>query len=217
MKNVCLMALAACALPAIANAEIVKVEIAGEFEFNSVNSGPIGDANTGDAMVFSFLLDSGDFVDSNNFPVRGYAIDQASFQVQAGANTFGMANPYPAGQTPYFIVRNDDPAVDGFFLGTSIDGFPNGVATDQPGAFGPFHAIFNVAYDTDPLSSLDIVDAAGVYDFTGLTSFNMGFEDGPFQPVGGLFESLTITVIPAPGAGLLLAGAPLVAMRRRRG
>jgi hypothetical protein len=217
MRNVSIAGAVLALVPALASAGVFQVEIAGEVEFNGVNSGPIGAANPGDAMVISFLLDSDQFVDSNNFPTRGYEIDSDSFQIALGASTIGMANPYPAGQTPLFILRDNDPAVDGFFLGTNVDGFPNGVSTDQPGGIAPFFtALFSVTYGNDPLPSLDIADAVGSYDFTGLTVFNMGFEDGPFQPFGALFEQMTISEVPAPGAGLLLAGAPLFALRRRR-
>lgn len=211
-----IIAIAALAASA-AHAASVQVEILGEVEFNGINNGEFASVDPGAPMSISFLLDSADFDDSVNFPVRGYTIQPGSFTFSMGGVTAALADPYPAGETPYFVLRDNDPAVDGFFLGTSIDGFPNGVATDSPAAFNDtFSAIFSVSYDNDPLPSLDILDAVGTYDFTGLTVFNLGLEDGPFQPVGGLFESLTITVIPAPGVALLAAAPVMIARRRRQ-
>ncbi len=157
----------------------------------------------------SFQVDAANFVDSTNFPVRGYEIIQPSFTLTIGGDTAGLAPMQPFG-SPYFVIRNDDPAVDGFFLGTNIDGFPNGVATDEPAAFDPtFSAIFSATYEGTRLDSLDILGAVGTYDFTGLSVFNWGLEDGPFQPMGFIFDRLK----PRASVPAQLA----LAARRRRG
>ena len=140
----------------------------------------------------------------------------SSTSITIGSAVAGLADPYSAGLTPYFILRNDDPAVDGFFLGESPDGFPNGIELDAPGGFGNFRAAFNVSYNNDPLSSLDIADAAGSYDFTGLTVFGMTIDDGPFNAMGLIFSHMEISVVPAPGALALLLPLAFGAPRRRR-
>jgi hypothetical protein len=152
-------------------------------------------------------------MDSANFPTRGYEIDQASFDLTLGAVSVGLEDPFPGGQTPYFVVRNDDPAVDGFFLSTNLD-LPFGVPLDEAGQLGQFVSQFSVTYVGETLDSLDIVDAAGTYDFDGLTVFNFTVDDGPFQAIGMIFEQMTITVVPAPATLAVLA--PVVLWRRRR-
>jgi hypothetical protein len=163
----------------------------------------------------TFMLDSTDFFDSPNFPTRGYVIDQASYSFMLGSVTVGLQDPFPAGQTPYFVLRDNDPAVDGFFLSTNVD-FPFGVPLSEEGQIEQFVSNFSVAYNNDPLSSLDILDAGGVYDFDGLTNFNFTIGDGPFDAMGLVFEQLTITIIPAPATLALLAPLTLVSRRRRR-
>lgn len=198
-----------------AAAQLVQVDVVGSVDFGGVPSGQWSDAASGDSVVMSFQVDAANFVDSTNFPVRGYELIQPSFTLTIGGDTAGLAPSQPFG-SPYFVIRNDDPAVDGFFLGTNIDGFPNGVATDEPAAFDPtFSAIFSATYEGTRLDSLDIVDAVGSYDFTGLSVFNWGLEDGPFQPMGFIFDSWSISIVPAPGALALVPMMGLAARRRR--
>ena len=114
-----------------------------------------------------------------------------------GTVTIGIPSPSPPGETAYFVLRDNDPAVDGFMLSNNTS-FPNGVLTDAPGAiFGGFRASYYTTYGGNLLSSLDILAAAGTYDFTGLTVFNWTILDGSFEPVGLLFQSMTIEP-PAP-------------------
>ena len=195
----------------------VEIRISGSVEFNQINQGELAGAVGGDSVEIVFQVDTDNFADSGNFPVRGYEIIGGSFSFTAGGNSVGIADPFPAGQTPYFIIRNDDPAVDGFFLGTNIDGFPSGIPSDSDGAFGAFAPNFSVGYDNDPLSSLDILGALGTYEFVGLTSFNFVVNDGPFDAMGMIFESMSITAVPLPAAVwfMLTALASFVGLRRR--
>lgn len=198
----------------VAEAEIVLVEIAGTVEFNQVNAPPIGSLTAGTAVVLSFLVDSDDFANSPTYPTRGYVIDQASFSLAGGGVSVGLQSPFPAGEVPYFVIRNDDPAVDGFFIARSVD-FPIGVPLGQAGFFERFSQDFSVTYGGGLLESLDILDAVGTYAYDGLTNYNWTIEDGPFSPVSIGFESISISVVPAPAtvAMLLLGGA---CGRRRR-
>ncbi|MHA7813699.1 MAG: hypothetical protein ACX94C_09935 [Phycisphaerales bacterium] len=219
MKTTIIGALALTALPALAGtSNDILVEIRGDVFGNQVSTGAFGNVMAGETVTYSFELNSSSFVDGS-FPVRGYTIDTSTFSMDfSGGTSVGVADPYPAGFQPLFVLRNDDPAVDGFFITDgSVDGFPNGIATDQAGVFGNFSGAFSVTYNNDPLSSLDILDAAGDYDFTGLTVFGMGINDGPIEGVVGIdFNSMTISVIPAPSGIALVGLGGLVASRRRR-
>ena len=197
----------AAAVPS-ALGEMVLVEIAGTVEFNQVTAPPIGSLTAGTAVVLSFLVDSDDFANSPTYPTRGYVIDQASFSLAGGGVSVGLQSPFPDGEVPYFVIRNDDPAVDGFFIARSVD-FPIGVPLGQTGVFGTFSQDFSVTYGGGLLESLDILDAVGTYEYAGLKGYNWTIDDGPFSPMSIGFESITISVVPAPAtvAMLLLGGA----------
>jgi hypothetical protein len=197
MKILLLALVLAFALPLLGG-ETVRVTISGSVEENQIDDPPLGNADVGEEATLTLFLDSDDFVTSGTFPVRGYVIDEPSCTLTIGTTTVGLADPFPASETPYFVVRNDDPAVDGFFVGSDIDGFADGIPLDQEGVFGAFRANYSVSYDNDPLPTLDILDALGSYDFTGLTSFNFSVDDGPFNPMLILFETLTIELFDPP-------------------
>lgn len=128
----------------------------------------------------------------------GYEVPGFSFT--AGAGTGGLANPLLAGVVPGFVIRNDDPAVDGFFTGTNIDGHPNGIPPDSNGSCGAFVRNFSITYDADPLPSPNTPDALGACNSTGLTVFDFVVHDRPFNVMGLNFESMTITAAPISGA-----------------
>lgn len=200
-----------------ASAAIVQVDIVGTVDFTVMTGGEFGGIPVGTPTTMSFQVDSDAFLDGS-FPTRGYPLLPGSFNLTVGAASAGLANPYPAGQTPYFVLRNNDPAVDGFFLASHPDvAQDNGVWTDSPASIEPtFRALFKATYGGTTLSSLDILDAVGTYDFTGLTVFNWGLEDASFQPIGFIFDQFTISAVPAPSVAALVLLAPLGARRRRR-
>lgn len=208
--------LAVGAFAITASADIVKVTMAGTVEYNQVNVPPFDGNDAGSTVTVSFLLNSNSFINSQNFPVRGYAIDKASFSMKVGNATVGLQNPFPVGQTPYFVVRNNDPQVDGFYLttGGGVD-LPNGLPLSAQGAFGPFRDDFSVTYGGGTLSSLDILGAVGSYNFTGLTSYSWAVTDGGFEPIGIGYQNMTIEIVPAPSAWLSMVAIHLI--RRRRG
>lgn len=217
MKKIAIAAAALAAMTGLASAEIVQIDIVGSVDFGGVNIGQWADVNPGDSAAMSFQVDTNNFLDSTNFPTRGYEIISSSFALTLDGITGGMANPYPNDETPYFILRDNDPAVDGFFLANHPDAFPSGVATDEPAQIdATFQALFSATYGGDRLDSLDILGAVGTYDFTGLQVFNWGLEDGPFQPMGFIFDSFTISVVPAPSSAALLSMGALACARRRR-
>ena len=210
-------------LSSIVHADIFEIVITGEVEFNQINpaNSILGDVNSGDIVEIFFEVDSDNFVDSMTFPTRGYEIIQDSFSMTMGAVTVGLQNPFPGTEAPFFVLRNDDPAVDGFLLASSPDvAFPNGVPLDEAGAFGNFRAVYGTTYGGDTLSSLNIADAVGFYDFTGLSVFSMVISDGPFEPMGMIFTNMTISpsgAVPEPSSAVLaLLTLGLATLRRHR-
>ena len=176
----------------------VQVEINGFVEFNQINGPPLANVGVGADATISFMLDTDLFTDGAMFPTRGYQIANTSFELAIDAESLGLQVPFPAGQRPYFILRDNDPAVDGFFLDLNPDaGFPTGLPLEQLGIFGQFMCNFSVTYGGTTLGSLDLLDAVGTYDFTGLTVFNFTIDDGPFNAMGLIFDQMTITAVPS--------------------
>ena len=172
----------------------VQVTVVGTVGFNQISGAPLQGVQSGDQAVLRFQVDSDVFVDSPNFPTRGYVIDPTSFSLRFdGSIVVGLQNPFPPGQTPYFVLRDNDPAVDGFFVATSFD-FPVGVPISQTGLFGQFVNNTSVTYDGTTLGSLDVLEAVGMYDFTGLQVFGWAIEDGPFSAMDITFQGLRIEV-----------------------
>ncbi len=186
----------------VANASLastpVQVEITGTVEFNQITVGELEEVMDGAPVSLTFMVHATSFVESVNFPTRGYIIDANSFNLQIGGVSVGLQNPFPVGQSPLFVIRDNDPAVDGFYISTDVD-FPVGVPTDETGLITQFMNNFSVTYLMDPLPSLDILDALGTYDFTNISSFNWALDDGPFQAMFILFAQLEISLPPCIG------------------
>ena len=206
----------ALAIDRDARAVLVTVDLKGSVEWNQIAGAPLSGAHVGDAADLSFTVDSNNFVNNPTFPTRGYPIDIPSFKLQFPTFQIGLKNPYPPGQTAYLVLRNNDPAVDGFLVSnnTSSDG---GIPLNQAGSFGDFENEFHATYGGSLLSSLNILDALGHYDFTGLTVFNWTIDDGPFNALGILFSDMTISAVPEPTSLAMcgIAGVTLLARRRR--
>lgn len=184
-----LVALLAITVPA--SAEMYSVVITGSVDFSQVSFGQFADVVSGDPIVVELMVDSDDFIDSASFPTRAYAI--TDFDVTIGGIAVGFQDPYPAGLTPYFVIRDNDPAVDGFFLSHGTD-FPTGLFIDEPANVDDFFGVsFNVTYGGELLDSLDIAGATGTYDFDGLTVFGFALTDGPFEAMFFIYEQMTIT------------------------
>jgi hypothetical protein len=188
---------AAFVLSAPATAGVpVRVTVTGEVEFNQINNPPLGDVNSGETATMTFALDSDMFENNPDFPTRGYVVDQWSYSLSFDTVNMELQDPFPAGSTPYFVIRNDDPAVDGFFTSTNTNHpFGFGFPLNQTGIFGQFQDSFRVTYTGDTLSSLDILDALGTYDFTDLTVFGWTIDDGPFNAMFIIFSEMTIEII----------------------
>jgi hypothetical protein len=144
----------------------VEVTVTGVVGFNGISEPPLSDVSNGDSASLTFLVDSGNFVDGAG-NTRGYVIDPSSFMLSFSSGVTQMLlNPFPAGETPYFTLADGIPVSDRFWVSTSPNS-PGGVPLEQE----PFEANVELGYVGETLSSLDILDALGTYDFDGLTSF----------------------------------------------
>lgn len=205
MKKLMAVILFAFVVSLPVQAGLVRVEISGTVDFNQVR--PPASFNrdivrSGDPVLASFLVDSAVFTDSSFFPTRGYVVIQDSYTLTFGAATGPviepLAVPYPNGGTPYFVIRNNDPGVDGFFVSTDSVDFPfDYLWVDEPGRLAPFfQQTFEVTYPQDRLPSLDIYDAVGTYDYTGLSSFYFTMLDGFADAMEISYSKMTISVVP---------------------
>lgn len=156
-----------------AGAADVSVTIRGEVESNQLTIGPLRNALVlvGDAVTVTFLVHSDDFVDSPQFPVRGYRIDKPTFLIQMGSESVGFPTPFPAGVTPYFSIRNNDPGVDGFLLGHFVDTF--GKVPINGYTYPNFGLGFLRTFDVGTIwPTTNILDALGHYGFENMSSYD---------------------------------------------
>jgi hypothetical protein len=175
-------------------AEIVQIEVTGEVEYNQINVGSLAEVNPGDPFTWTFQVDSDDFLDSTNYNTRGYVIDVASFTAVFGPAELGFQDPFPG--IPYFVIRESDPVADGFFMANNNVDWPYpDCPLDEAGILGQFAVHYEVGYTGDTLETLNILDAVGTYDYTGLTSFYTVVLDGWAEPMGLIFGQMTISVL----------------------
>ena len=204
---ICMVILA----PAVQGAT-VTVTATGTVIFNGVSNPPISGVGSGESATMSFNVDSNNFVDGVPGDTRGYVIDESSFSLAfSGGVSVGLANPFPAGQTPYFTLVDGFPVSDGFFVSTSAVS-PGGVPLDQ----SPLNANLELGYDGSTLSSLNILDAVGDYNFTGLTRF--GFNLWQAFPGNTVMELdfAGMKIVPEPATLAMWAPLALLWRRRRR-
>ena len=170
----------------------------------------------GDAATFTFMVDSNSFIDSSAHPVRGYTITPGSMSLTVGGYSVALTVPSPM----YFSIRNNDPGVDGVFVGTTEAGW-SAMDAVFPGSNVPLSFGFLETWTGgQQWSSTDIAGLAGqsfgtnkisVFAFelatpggTGVVSFNV--------------PTMTVSAVPEPATfGLMaLGGLGLLAFARRR-
>ena len=195
MKTQLLILASILLMASVATAEIVTIEFIGTVEYSQVNQGVFADVNSGDEVLATFTLDSDNWLPSpNGYGVRGYPIDQASFQLTIGSvGPVALANPQPNGEVTYFNLRNADPVSDGFFIANQLEWDNLLPKLDVPGGLDPFFGFhWSVGYTEETFSSLDIMDAIGSYDYAGLTSFYTVINDAWADPIGMEFVQTNI-------------------------
>ena len=122
-RSLALWTLLGLSLSTAWSAEVMIVATGG-VDFNSIKAEPLGNANANDPVTLTGIVDSRYFTNSASFPTRGYHIFHGSFALSLGAVTIGLQDPFPAATVPYFVIRDNDPAVDGFFISTNIIFYP---------------------------------------------------------------------------------------------
>ncbi len=193
------------ALSSLSLAAGVRVTVTGSIESNSFPANGVntfGGILAGAPVTLTLELDSTQFLESPNLPgrTRGYVIQPGTMRLRVGTVTAPRLETTPA----YFVLRNNDPRVDGFFLsqGTDID---TEIPLQMiPANFGvQFSRTFGI--DTpaptpdDSLTSLNILDAVGSWQLNDLSSYNFAVGIGEINvPLVLAYESITIeTLCPA--------------------
>ena len=202
--------LISCMSGQMSQAAVVKVTVTGPVDFCVIQGG-LTNVPDGAPVSMSFNVDSNNFVNSPNFPTRGYGIDLSSFALDVGGVNVPVVVPTPSGQPAYFVLRDNDPAVDGFFISDGNVDFPFPLAVTIPG-LAPVHELdFSVGYSNgNQISSLNILDAVGTYDLSSIGSYLWTI--GRFGNPGAEFayQQITISVVPEPTSAVLSISALLV-------
>ncbi|MBS0195301.1 MAG: hypothetical protein JSR77_00930 [Planctomycetes bacterium] len=189
------LAFAAAALPSQAATD-VRVIVTGVVEWNQFTSGTFAPVRAGDAATMTIDLDSNDFLDSPYLPgkTRGFRFNPSTFQIQIGS----VSVPLRSDMNPvYFVLRNNDPAVDGVFIsqGTDIDvELPLAMTPNNYGiAFNRTFAGGSAGHPDPTLNSLNLLDAVGSWGFENLSVYNFTIQRGEFStPLGIEYRTLTI-------------------------
>ena len=177
-------------------AEIVEVRISGTVLSNFVSGAPLDAVDSGDAVTVTFRVDSNDFVDGIPGDTRGYEIIASSFTLEFDTPvSMELLNPFPSGQLPFFTLVESFPVSDGFFISTNPNS-PGGVPLAQE----PINLNHSLGYEGSTLADLEILNALGTYDFTGLTSFGLNLWAIVPDNVGMEmdFEQMTLSLVDGP-------------------
>jgi len=186
--------LATLALVAAAHASPVRFIALGHVENNAFNSGTfagIPGLPTITPVRLQINLDSDVYLDSPNLPgrTRGYSFGAADLTFDVGAV---HAIPRADQALNYFVIRNDDPGVDGVFIsrGTDID-------VEIPLAMTPnnYGVAFLRTFDSATVfPSLDILQCTGNWTYEFMSSYNWAVQRGEGNtPLIVWYDSFSIT------------------------
>ncbi len=197
-----------------AHSTFVQIEVLGKVESNVIGGGMSG-VKPGDPVAMDFVVDSNSYLDNPFHPTRGYDIDLDSFVMTVGGVNVDIVKPQPNGLA-YFVLRDNDPAVDGFFISQGEVDMPTPWTVSIPGLTPQHDLDFSRTFaNGSALHSLDILDAVGFYNLGNLSSYNWTI--GRFGNPGAIYdyESISIKIVPEP-VSLTAMGIGLAAMLRRR-
>lgn len=178
-----------------ASAAIVRVEATGTVEYNDFVSGILSGVQDGEPVLLTFDVDSNVFVNDPNFPTRGYPIVLSSFRYQIGSVSVPLVNPLPNGATAYFVVRNNDPAVDGFYFSISTS-----TQLDVPVSIGVpnMGAQFLRTFTNGNIwPTFDILAAQGSWGYEFMSVFHFGIGRGDNTPLGVNYQRISVAVFPS--------------------
>ncbi|MFM9872433.1 MAG: PEP-CTERM sorting domain-containing protein [Fimbriimonadaceae bacterium] len=197
-----------------AQADLVKITLTGNVDFNVIQGSMAGVAS-GAPVSMSFNVDSNNFLNSLSFPTRGYTVIDSSFVMTVDGRPVTFDNPQP--DSYYFVLRNNDPTIDGFFMSAGPD-LPSPASVHIPG-LSPAHEL-NVLHtftDGSVFNSLNILDAVGTYDLAANVSvYNWGI--GRFGNNGAEYtpSQLKIETVPEPATMTILGLGLLAAAQKRK-
>ncbi|MEI7658584.1 MAG: GC-type dockerin domain-anchored protein [Phycisphaerae bacterium] len=182
-----------------AHADRVRVTITGTVESASFSRGPFVSARAGQRATAVFEVDSNAFRDSAQYPVRGYTIDPASLTLTVGTGSTGMRSPLPAGSTPLFVLRDNDPAVDGFYITSGILEYPGSIPLNS-GSTTSMSMTFSRGFDVGTiLRSRNILDAApGRWGFEHIASYDWSVGMQGAAPMMLTYETIAIDNLTNP-------------------
>src|SRR5262249_32005537 len=122
----------------------------------------------GDPISIRIKLDSTNFLnDPNSLPTRGYWFNPSTFFMTVGSVNVSLT---PSITNAYFVLRNNDPGVDGIFISTGTANDVELPLVMTPSGYGiAYKWTFN---GQTTFSSLNILDALGVYGYPNISSYN---------------------------------------------
>jgi hypothetical protein len=213
MKSITKLIVAAASLTLVphVNADIVDVDIFGTvIQNNYVPTHPLNAVTVGSPVHTSFQVDSNVFMNST-FPVRGYSIVPSSFVTTMGTTTL-LLSPATQPPQPFFSIRNNDPAVDGFLISNGVD-FP----TRTPTNFNSAGYMLITSFPPTTLNSLNILDAFGTYPASSLSLLEWNLGVGDQVGIDISYSSMTIAPVPETASlAVALTGLGVLSRRGRR-
>lgn len=178
-----------------ASGVIVHVHITGSVESNQFTTGLLAGVPANAPVELRFDVDSNVFMTSPTPTlvnrVRGYRVINTSFSLVIGGRTVPLLN----NPVWNFVIRNNDPGVDGFFFS---------VGTDLPTQIPVNINISNYGVEysrtfagATTLPSLNILDARGTWAFNDISSYNFNIARGEIS-VPTIMTPETITIFTDP-------------------